>query len=219
MSTPERHRLVAQLFESYVTAEDEQADDVWAHLRMLLDTPDDMRVIADYARSARRALMDEVQRRKDLVEAIEGGPNPLLPVMMGLGQDCYVVSHGRGSYSRVRAVKLDGEDDEDEQQPPLLFHDEDDGEDHGDEPLLDPEELARRGPCIAALDPSGSIIVDVYWPDLADHRDLFFLVLGGDEGTVEDPDADATPERAAEPPQRIPVNAGEDTDTEEGRAT
>ncbi len=167
MTSADRHRVVGRALSEYLAASDEEAPAAWGRLESTLQAPRDSLIIAETARAAHQALEQEVEARQELIEAIEGGPNSLLPVLAGIDDRHYVVSVGSGVYQRVGVV------------PPTA----------GEPPLLTPTELEARGPALAALDPSGSAIVDVYWLD--EHEDLFRLVLGGDEGRVVSTDDDA----------------------------
>ena len=155
-------RLMADSLEAFIGADSpENTNSAWERLSLMVRNTDDVRFIAEAARATHKALAKQVEEMRQLVAAIEGGPNPLLPVVMSLGENSYVVSHGRGQYSRVAAM-LDQETGE---------------------PLLSPEEFDSRGPCIGALDPNGSLVVTAYWYD--ENPDLFLMLLGQDEGRVD----------------------------------
>ncbi|MGC9320421.1 MAG: hypothetical protein ACP5KN_20475 [Armatimonadota bacterium] len=154
------HASVSEAIERFVSADAEHVEDAWLHLLSVCEFPRDARLLADQARAAHQALVEEVPQRQALVEALEQGPNRLLPVLMGLGDGFFVLSRGRGEFERVSV--LPPSDDE--------------------PPILTPEQLAARGPALAALDPSGALIIEVYWPD--QHIELFRLTLGAEEGRV-----------------------------------
>lgn len=160
MSSPEQQQLVGRALAAYLSASDEDVHAAWGPLRGTLREPDDSLIIAETARAAHQALQQEIEARQELIAAIEGGPNSLLPVLAIIDEHHFVISQGNGVYQRVGVVP--GED--------------------GAPPPLSAAEFAERGPALAALDSSGSVIVDVYWLD--EHEDLFRLVLGGDEGRV-----------------------------------
>lgn len=162
-----------EAIERFVTADAEDVEQAWQALVAVCEWPRDARLLADQARAARQALIEEVEERQALIEALEQGPNRLLPVMMGLGGGFFVISRGRGEFERVSVI------------PPS------DGED----PVLTPEELEARGPALASLDPSGALIIEVYWPD--ERLDLFRLILGAEEGRVAS--VGAGPKDAGEP--------------------
>lgn len=184
MTAVEQQRVVAALLSQYMDARDEEVPAAWARLESALRAPRDSMIIAETARAAHRALQEAIEARRELIEAIEGGPNNLLPILAAIDESHYVVSQGNGVYQRVGVAP--GEE--------------------GAPRLLDPEELARRGPALAALDASGSLIVDVYWPD--EHRELFLLVFGGDEGRVVSVGDDADDRRPDAEPLPLPLEAG-----------
>jgi len=176
MSSPEQQRRVGRALGEYLAATDEDAPAAWDPLESTLQAPRDSLIIAETARAAHQALQQEIEARQELIAAIEGGPNSLLPVLAIIDENHFVISQGNGVYQRVGVAP--GED--------------------GAPPLLNAAEFTERGPALAALDSSGSVIVDVYWLD--EHEDLFRLVLGGDEGRVvrvgddaEDAEPDAEP--------------------------
>jgi len=160
MSSEDRNRAIGRALRQYLGARDEDVPAAWGQLESLLTVPRDSLLIADAARGAHKALEQEVRTRRELVEALETGPNSLLPVLGCIDDMHYVVSIGNGVYQRVGLM------------PP----------EDGEPRLLRPEEFEARGPALVALDSSGSIIVDVYWPN--ENEELFHLVLGGDEGLV-----------------------------------
>jgi len=179
MSSPEHQQAIGRALADYVATSDEDAPAAWGRLRSILQEPQDSLIIADAARGAHQALEQEVQARQELIEAIEGGPNNLLPVLACIDDIHYVVSVGNGVYQRVGVM------------PP----------EDGAPALLSPAEFEERGPALAALDSSGSVIVDIYWLD--EHADLFRLVLGGDEGRVISIDGGA--DDARPDAQQIPL--------------
>ena len=160
MSSADQQHAVGRALAEYIEASDEDAPTAWGRLERTLQAPRDSLIIAEAARAAHQALAQEIRARQELIEAIEGGPNNLLPVLAAIDETHYVVSVGNGIYQRVGVVPAED----------------------GAPPLLSPAEFEQRGPALAALDSSGSVIVDLYWLD--EHEDLFLLVLGGDEGRV-----------------------------------
>lgn len=156
------NRSLARALDRYLTAD--AGDDVaqaWQTLGDSVKTVEDVKVVAEAARAAHKALVEEVQRRKELVQAIEAHPNPILPVVAGVEPYGFVVSQGRGAYVLVGAMP--------------------DAETGA--PVLTQDELAARGPCMGALSPDGSMIVQALWPD--DHMDLALLIFGHDTGIVD----------------------------------
>ncbi len=179
MSSPDHQLAIGRALAEYTAASDEDAPAAWERLRSMLQEPQDSLIIADAARGAHQALEQEVRARQELIEAIEGGPNSLLPVLACIDDRHYVVSLGNGAYQRVGVMPPEG----------------------GEPPLLCPEEFEERGPALAALDSGGGVIVDVYWLD--EYPELFLLVIGPDVGrvvSVDDGPDDARPEA-----QQIPL--------------
>jgi len=155
-------RTIAEALEKYLRAEGATATAcAWEELAPCVQTVDAVRLVAERARAADKALAEEVQRRKELIEVLEKGPNPLVPVVLGLPNDHFVVSLGRGQYSRVGCLKR---------------------EETG-EPILNAKDLDENGPMVVALDPSGSAIVEAYRPDGED--DLLYALFATDEGTLQ----------------------------------
>ena len=173
-------QAVGSALERYVGAETaEEMGRAFMNLAPLVQTPEAIRVLAEAARSSHKAHAETVEKLQDLVKAIEGGPNPLIPIVMAIGDDGFVASHGRGQYSRVASM-LDLETGL---------------------PLVDRDEFEDRGPCIAALDPNGSLIVDAYWVD--EEPDLFMLLLGQDVGRIESLDHDFDDEGHVQDGERV----------------
>lgn len=133
----------------------------WEALSERVRTVEDVRLVAETARAAHRALVEEVQRRKELIETIEGRPNSILPVVAGVEPEGFIVSQGRGQYTLVGAMP------DAETGAPVLTHDE----------------LTERGPCMGALSPDGSLIVQALWPD--EHMELALLIFGQDMGMID----------------------------------
>jgi hypothetical protein len=155
---------MAMALEAYVTADPEDLEAAWERLARHVG-PGNIRLMADEARSARRALEAQLEELEELQE----GAGPLLPVISGLDRNRFVVSTGRGAFDWVVALP--------------------DPQKGG--PIIDAQELEERGPALAALDRSGSVIVDVYWPD--ENFDLFKLVLGSEEAHVAQHDETPSP--------------------------
>lgn len=184
MSPDEHQRVVAHALSDYMDARDEDVPAAWARLESVLHAPRDSMIIAETARAAHHALEQEIKARRDLIAAIESGPNNLLPVFVALDDTHFVVGLGNGVYQRVGVAP--GEE--------------------GAPRLLDPAELEQRGPALATLDSSGGLIVDVYWAD--EHPELFLLIFGSDEGRVVSVGGDADDSRPHAQPPALPLEAG-----------
>ena len=154
---------ISEALQRFISAESpESALRAWANLAACVQGPDDIRLIAERARAAERALVEEIKRRKELIEALEAGPNPLLPAIMDLQEDGhFVVSLGHGQFHRV-SCQLDAE---------------------SGQPVLTPDDLEQFGPVLVALDPGGSTIVRAYPP--TEDRNLLFDLFAADQGTLE----------------------------------
>ena len=146
-------------------------------------TVEDVKLVAETARAAHRALIEEVQRRKELIETIEGRPNSILPIVAGVEPHGFIVSQGRGHYTLVGAM-LDAETGT---------------------PVLTQDELAERGPCMGALSPDGSLIVQALWPE--DHPDLALLIFGHDTFIIDGLDDEL---EGSGTPLPVPVPVGDD---------